>query len=863
MNKKAKIIIAVLILIFLGLIIFAFASPKDDGEGDLDNRVKQGEVDKKPSKDTDKESEDEKKGKEETETTKKEETPAKEEKKDEESKEETDPTYENALAAVEKAEKELTEEAVEAAKEAIAEVTEGIDTTELEERVAKVESDIAAKDLVDALAELVNNAENKADIDEARKFNTDNKVEEAVAAVNNAELKAELEEALKDILVVLNDTKAPEVGIEDGTIAQSVAIDVKDETTVTLTLTKDNKLVLVANPSTITEDGIYTLTVVDEAFNEVTVTFTVDNVKPVITLNGNAEMTVERTHEYTELNATAEDNVDTFEDAITPSKIELDGEEVDAIDTNVAGTYVVYFDVADTAGNAADTVTRTVIVEDTTKPTVTIDVVTVKNKKASTATFTLTADEDIQDVEGWTRIDSKTLELVVTGKWSEVKKAAGTVEVKDLYDNATEVNYIAEDFDLNVEVTNEPAGDVSNAPVTVTISLAQAGKYKDRVLVAPTDTNWALNNKGTKITRTFNESANGSLVVYDNYGHSTEAEYNVVIDMDAPIASITTSEYDANTNTYKVVITAEEAINLLEGWEYVDEATKLAITKTYTDNLPATNLVVTDLAGNESDPMALEITAIDKTAPTVESVEYFVGDSDVATTDAILTKETVKVVITANEDLTLPENWSYVDEANKAVIYRVYDVEMTNDSVTLADKYNNAAATDLTFTIDRTVPEIQLNGAAAAEKYTEAVTPTTEEGATLTVKKGDADYTLVEGKITENGTYTVTAVDAAGNSSSVTFEVAIPAPVVKPEITSASYTINNDKNSKITITVNATEGTKTEYSIDGKTWNEFTSGIEIVGNSNNCFKNKTIYVRAVDKTNAENISDVVTATKSN
>lgn len=84
-----------------------------------------------------------------------------------------------------------------------------------------------------------------------------------------------------------------------------------------------------------------------------TVNVTAETTPPVITLNGAATINLEVGDSYTELGATATDN---FDGDIT-SSIVIGG---DTVNTAVAGTYVVTYNVSDAAGNAASPVNRTV-----------------------------------------------------------------------------------------------------------------------------------------------------------------------------------------------------------------------------------------------------------------------------------------------------------------------------------------------------------------------------------------------------------------------------------------------------------------------------------------------------------------------
>ncbi|CAM1371635.1 immunoglobulin-like domain-containing protein [Tenacibaculum xiamenense] len=95
-------------------------------------------------------------------------------------------------------------------------------------------------------------------------------------------------------------------------------------------------------------------------FDDIMQTETVDVVAPVITLNGDASMTVVEGSTFTDPGATATDNVD----GDISANIVVAG---DTVDTNTVGTYTITYNVSDAAGNAATEVSRTV--EVTAAPT--------------------------------------------------------------------------------------------------------------------------------------------------------------------------------------------------------------------------------------------------------------------------------------------------------------------------------------------------------------------------------------------------------------------------------------------------------------------------------------------------------------
>ena len=89
-----------------------------------------------------------------------------------------------------------------------------------------------------------------------------------------------------------------------------------------------------------------------------------DSTLPIITLTGNASVTVEKDTSYNELGYSASD----FDSIDLTSSVTV----TNNINTSTTGTYYVYYNVSDAAGNAATQKVRTIIVEDTTLPVITL-----------------------------------------------------------------------------------------------------------------------------------------------------------------------------------------------------------------------------------------------------------------------------------------------------------------------------------------------------------------------------------------------------------------------------------------------------------------------------------------------------------
>ena len=114
--------------------------------------------------------------------------------------------------------------------------------------------------------------------------------------------------------------------------------------------------------------GSYTLTYnasdasgnsADEVSRTVTV---VDTTAPVLTLNGESEVTHEAGEEYVDAQAVVEDSFD------PEVSVVVEG----LVDIGTVGTYTLTFNAVDASGNEAEEVVRTINVVDTTAPTLTL-----------------------------------------------------------------------------------------------------------------------------------------------------------------------------------------------------------------------------------------------------------------------------------------------------------------------------------------------------------------------------------------------------------------------------------------------------------------------------------------------------------
>lgn len=167
--------------------------------------------------------------------------------------------------------------------------------------------------------------------------------------------------------VIVTDTHAPVVTL---TGPSSVTVECHTSYTDAGATATDNCSPAPAPTSNSNVDvnapGTYTVvwSATDGGNNTATATRTVtvvDTIKPVITLNGASALTVECHTSFTDPGATASDSCD------SSVPVNVSG----SVNVNAVGVYTLTYNASDDSNNAADPVTRTVTVVDTTAPVIT------------------------------------------------------------------------------------------------------------------------------------------------------------------------------------------------------------------------------------------------------------------------------------------------------------------------------------------------------------------------------------------------------------------------------------------------------------------------------------------------------------
>ena len=231
-----------------------------------------------------------------------------------------------------------------------------------------------------------------------------------------------------------------------------------------------------------------------------------------------------------------------------------------------------------------------------------------------------------------------------------------------------------------------------------------------------------------------------------------------------------------------VIITAEDAnlgtIHLRRNGELV---------KNYELGTPLTEegnyeVVMSDKAGNKSEQINF---TIDKTVPVITLEGTGVNNNFRTDVKAIIEEENVHNIKYKKDD----ERWITVNEKELTFTEEgTYTVEV----IDLA--YNR---TEVTFTIDKTVPVITLEGTGVNNNFRTDVKATIEEENVHNIKykKDDERWITVNEKeltFTDEGTYTIEVIDQAYNRTEVTFTIDKTAPVITLEGTGVNNNFRTD-----------------------------------------------------------------------
>ena len=479
--------------------------------------------------------------------------------------------------------------------------------------------------------------------------------------------------------------------------------------------------IVTVNPVQIGTVGSYTVTynVTDSDGNaaaEVTRTVNViDDVVPVITLTGDTPVTVEVGSTYTDAGATATDNLD---GDITNSIV-----VVNSVNTTKLGTYTVTYNVADSNGNAAVEVTRTVNVVDTTKPVITVSGTNPDTAEASPSTTT-----------------TQTTRVTHTDASVYITQSGGAINIRDdkwsldesidtkLHElNGTLLVNGSQQNNVLYTITGRKAtGTYIKYYVNPNPSFVTNGDRSITTTYDVTTTNTETeeyDDSGATASDNYDGDITSDIVTVNNVNRGTVGTYTVTYN----VTDSSGNSADQKTRTVNVVDTTSPVITLVgsaslnvdSGSDYNDAGATASdsfegnlTTSIVTVNPVNTSLAgsytitynVTDSSGNAATEVTRTVNVVDATPPVIT------GSQNVNVNE----NETSVGTYTANESVT----WSLsgvdsskfsVDNNSGAIVFSSapnYEAPTDSDSnniyaltLTAADSSGNESSLNISITV--------------------------------------------------------------------------------------------------------------------------------------------------------------------
>ena len=563
------------------------------------------------------------------------------------------------------------------------------------------------------------------------------------------------------------------ITITGTTVEGSTVTLIQNDNVLTSTVTIDSDGIWSVDVTLIQGDNTFTATATDQAGNisdvSNSVTVTLDNAAPIITLTGANPQTIELGVDYTELGATTDDG----------SEVSIDSSAY----RNVVGTYIITYTATDGTNQA--TATRTVNVVDTTAPIITLT-------GANPQTIELGVDytelgattDDGSDVS----IDSSAYRNVVgtyiiTYTATDGTNQATATRTVNVVDTTAPVAPV---ITLQTTLTNENTITITGTTVEgSTVTLTQNDNVLTSTVTIDSDGTWSVDVTLIQGANTFTATAT------DQAGNISDVSNSVTVTLDntAPIITLT----GANPQTIEL------GVDYTELGATTDDGSEVSIDSSAYRNVVGTYIITyTATDGTNQATATRTVNVVDTTAPV----------APVITLQTTLTNEnTITITGTTVEGstVTLTQNDNVLTSTVTIDSDGIWSVDVTliqgdnTFTATATDQAGNISdvSNSVTVTLDNAAPVapvITLQTTLTNEN-TITITGTTVEGSTVTLIQNDnvltstvtidsdgiwsVDVTLIQG----DNTFTATATDQAGNISDVSNSVTVTLDNAAPIIT--------------------------------------------------------------------------------
>ena len=597
------------------------------------------------------------------------------------------------------------------------------------------------------------------------------------------------------------DTTPPDVkitGVTNGSVVQSATpvVTLQDDHLAGTVVTLDGEAFV--SGTVVDWDGVHVLvaTATDEAGNETskTVTFTVDTLSPVVTVDGVSDGGF-----YAEP-VTPDVQTDSPNATVTAT---LDGEVYEP-GTEIAGEgeHVLTVEVTDLAGHVSETTLTFVI--DTTPPVVQVTGIS-DGDTVTSATPEVTVTDDHLDTTTVT-LDGEAFEVGDTVDMDGDHELV--VTAKDMAGNETTVTvgFVVDSLAPVVSVSGVTDGGAYDAPVT------------PEVQTDSPEATMTLTLDGEPYVSGTEISAEGAhelaIHVEDAAGHSADTTVSFLIDTTPPIVLVTGIEDGAVVAeaTPEVVITD---VNLVQSEVTLDGQPFASGTPVIEPGEHTLIAWATDVAGNETT-VTVGFT-VDVNAPliTVNGVEDGSFYSAPVTIEVGVISAIPATLVVTLDGLPFESGTEVAAEGEHDLV-----AEATSDT-------GVKATVSVTFVIDATAPVVTIEGVEEGGLYAPGVVATfSANDAYLAQVEATLDGAPFESGSAIDGegphTLHVGASDQAGNTTDqdVTFTVNGQVPSLKLVGVEDGAFVNE----AVAVTAEASEGATVELTLDGE---PYTGGAPI------------------------------------
>lgn len=277
-----------------------------------------------------------------------------------------------------------------------------------------------------------------------------------------------------------------------------------------------------------------------------------------------------------------------------------------------------------------------------------------ESKNGEPIIVTLTSNEKIKPLEGWTLSEDR---LVLTKEYT--KSTNEFVQVQDISDNATTVRIVV--------TIKEPEKDTTPPQITIKYSDSKVGEPITVTIISNENIQavegWELIGNDKQLVKQYDKSVHEKIEIKDLAGNITVAEIDVTIkssekDTTPPRVTINYSDRNNQEESVLVTLTADEVVQEISGWNLSDD--KKVLTKEYTETT-IEDVKVKDLEGNTTTVTVNVIINDITDNPLTYNINYYKN----------LNRGSVTVEILANKEIKPIPGWR-ISEDKKSITKDYY-----------------------------------------------------------------------------------------------------------------------------------------------------------------------------------------------